>query len=91
MLDLVINSDDLSTPTSKVHLTGCPLPVYVALGESYSSGTGAGNYYPDLSTATGRECISTDEGIPGYEIARLFYACSGATNGLTLMLRLIMM
>ena len=83
--DLVINSDDPNTPTSKVHLTGSgPLPVYVALGDSYSSGTGAGSYDPSSGDCHRSEnAYSTDEDIPGYEVSRLFYACSGATTGLT--------
>ncbi len=55
-------------------------PAYTALGDSYSSGTGTGNYYDD-----GTECKRSPDAYPVLDAARLgadltFAACSGAVT-----------
>lgn len=80
-----INPDQEDTDGDKIG-DACQI-IYVALGDSYSSGTGTGkgNYVPDTITDN-NECrrsriaYSTNaHGIPqGYSVSRYFFACHGA-------------
>jgi hypothetical protein len=57
--------------------------VYVALGDSYSAGTGAGDYDPASGTCYRSTWAYSTEtwGVPrDHPVSRYFYACNGATT-----------
>jgi hypothetical protein len=76
-------------PTQRVHailtsLTGPYQNNYVALGDSYSAGVGAGDYDPSSGTCYRSNNAYSIDDVYGvsklYDVNPFFYACSGATT-----------
>jgi lysophospholipase L1-like esterase len=101
-IDTVVGSDTLSyrvscastlTPTGTLGADTAACGDYAALGDSYSSGEGAGEYFPGTAGARGNGCDRSAKAYPAVLASRLgfagpagarqrfvFVACSSATT-----------
>lgn len=80
-----LNDPQLGRYVFRVRNGAPPPDTYVAMGDSYQSGVGAGNYYPDTNVGGVNECLRSPNAYAPYLVGngsipyRLdFVACSGA-------------